>query len=222
MRILRLHPWDLPPREAARVQAYLAGRVRGGSLPARGTVLGVDVSYPRGGPAVAAAVLMGWPDLTMLGEWRCEGESPFPYVPGLLSFREIPVLLPLLARIPRPALILADGQGIAHPRFFGLACHLGLLTGAPAIGCAKSLLTGEHEEVPEEAGAAVPLTLAGKRVGWILRSRRGSRPLYVSPGHLLSPDAALRGVRLCLAGYRLPEPLRLADRMTKHPEPVIR
>jgi deoxyribonuclease V len=217
MRLAHHHDWDLSPREAARVQADLAGRVRSGHLPARGTVLGVDVSYPWTGTARAAAALMSWPELEMLGEWRCEGESPFPYVPGLLSFREIPVLLPLLEEIPRPALILADGQGIAHPRLFGLACHLGLLTGVPTIGCAKSRLCGEHDVVPEEVGAAAPLMLAGKRVGWVLRSRRGSRPLYVSPGHLLSPDAALRGVRLCLAGLRLPEPLRLADRLTKRP-----
>jgi deoxyribonuclease V len=221
MRLVSLHPWGLSPREAARIQGGLAARVRGGRLPRGGTVLGVDVSYPqrgeslRGKPAVATAVLMSFPGLELLGWWRQEGVSPFPYVPGLLSFRELPVLLPLLAQIPRPSLILADGQGTAHPRRFGLACHIGLLAGVPAIGCAKSRLCGEHEEVPEEEGAAVPLLLEGKKTGFVLRPRRGSRPLYVSPGHLLTPGEALRGVRLCLAGHRLPEPVRLADLLTK-------
>lgn len=229
MRLNSLHPWDLSPREAALVQARLAGRVLEGRMPSRGTVLGVDVSYPRGRPATAAAVLMTFPGLDLLGSWSCRGDSPFPYVPGLLSFREIPVLLPLLADIPLPTLILADGQGIAHPRRFGLACHLGLLAGVPTVGCAKSRLCGEHRVVPERAGGAVRLTAGsgkglgkgcgeeapGRTVGWVLRSRRGSRPLYVSPGHLITPAGALRAVRLCLAGHRLPEPLRLADRLSK-------
>jgi len=221
MEIARPHPWELTPREAARIQADLARAVRGGRLPGRGTVLGVDVSYPRGGAATAAAVLMTYPGLEVLGSWRRRGESPFPYVPGLLSFREIPLLLPLLAGIPRPSLVIADGQGTAHPRRFGLACHLGLLTGVPTIGCAKSRLCGEHEEVPEEEGKAVALWFKGKRTGWVLRSRRGSKPLYISPGHLLTPGEALRGVRLCLAGHRLPEPVRLADALGKVLPPRI-
>ncbi len=216
MRLSPLHRWDLSPAEARSEQGRLSGKVKGGSLPERGTVLGVDVSYGRWDKtARAAAVLLTWPGMEVLGEWRVETPVAFPYVPGLLSFREVPALLPLLAGIPRPSLILADGQGIAHPRRFGLACHIGLLTALPTIGCAKSRLCGEHPAVPEQAGGAVPLTLAGEKVGFALRSRAGCRPLFISPGHLLTPGEALRGVRLALRGRRLPEPTRLADALTR-------
>jgi len=216
MKLNNLHRWDISPKEAVDLQIRLAGSVKGGILPELDTILGLDVSYRRStGRFTASAVFLSFPDLEETASFTHEGRTPFPYVPGLLSFREIPALLPLLQKCPLPDLIMVDGHGIAHPRGLGLASHVGLLTGIPTIGCAKSRLTGEHRDPAAEPGAAQPLTVNGVLAGYVLRSRKGCRPLYISPGHLLSAGEALKGVQMCLRGYRLPEPTRLADRLSK-------
>ena len=216
MRLNNINSWNLPPVEAAAVQRELAGRVTGGNLPHFRTVLGVDVSYQRTDQAfTACAVLLELPGLTLLDSYSSIGEVSFPHIPGLLSFREIPPLLPVLKKAPRPDLIIVDGHGVAHPRGFGLACHIGLVTGVPAIGCAKSLLVGTCEKPGDEKGDMAPMTYDGDIVGYALRSRKGTKPLYISPGHLLDPVEAVKGVQMCLKGYRLPEPTRLADKLSK-------
>jgi deoxyribonuclease V len=136
----------------------------------------------------------------------------FPYVPGLLSFRESPVLLAAFARLrTEPDLILIDGQGRAHPRRFGIACHIGILFDKPTIGCAKSRLVGEHQEPGNKAGSTTPLMLEGERIGVVLRTRDDVRPIYVTTGHRVSLDAAVGLVKQCMDGFRIPKPTREAD-----------
>jgi len=140
----------------------------------------------------------------------------FPYVPGLLSFRELPALLPALEKLRvEPDLILVDGQGVAHPRGFGLASHLGVLTGVPTIGCAKSRLLGEAEEPGQRVGDWKPLVFEGRTVGAVLRTRSGVKPLYVSVGHGVDLPSAVKLVLACLRGVRLPEPQRRAHLLTE-------
>lgn len=216
MRLKNINPWNLSPVEAGATQRKLAGMIREGTLPRFKTVLGVDVSYRRTDQTYAAcAVLLKMPELIPVDSCCGLGIVPFPYIPGLLSFREIPALIPILKKAPRPDLIIVDGQGTAHPRGFGLACHLGLITGVPTIGCAKSLLVGTCEKPGPERGEKTPMTYNGKIVGYALRSRKGSKPLYISPGHLLDPEEAVKGVQMCLKGFRLPEPTRLAHKLTQ-------
>ena len=216
MRLKNLNPWDLSPAQAVATQRQLVELVEGGCLPRVRTVLGVDVSYLRTEQKfTACAILVELPDLTPLDSCCGVGRVTFPYVPGLLSFREIPPLLPILKKAPRPDLIIVDGHGIAHPRGFGLACHIGLITGVPTIGCAKNLLVGTSEKPGPERGDVAPMTYDGNLVGYALRSRKGSKPLYISPGHKLDPEEAVKGVQMCLKGYRLPEPTRLAHKLTQ-------
>jgi len=216
MKLKNLNAWDLTPAEGARLQGRLAERIRGGKLPAPASILGLDVSYRREEKAfTAGAVLLSFPDLEILDSVSRTGTSSFPYVPGLLSFREIPPLLPILEMVPTPGIIIVDGQGIAHPRGCGLASHVGLITGVPTIGCAKSHLAGETADPGPDPGDFSPILLRGRIVGFTLRSKKGCRPLYVSPGNLLDPEEALKGVMMCLKGYRLPEPTRLADKVSK-------
>lgn len=140
--------------------------------------------------------------------------TALPYIPGLLSFRELPAVLQALRQLQEtPQLVLADGHGIAHPRGLGIAAHLGVLTGLPSIGVGKSRLVGEHDEPGPQRGDHAPLWHKGRQVGWVLRSKPRCNPLFVSPGHRVSVEACLPLVLACLAGYRLPEPTRLADRI---------
>jgi deoxyribonuclease V len=136
----------------------------------------------------------------------------FPYVPGLLSFRESPVLLAVFARLQtEPDLILIDGHGRAHPRLFGIACHIGLLLDKPVIGCAKSLLVGEYQEPGRARGETTPLVFKGERVGMVLRTRDNVKPIFVTQGHRVSLESAIELVSQCLDGYRIPKPTRQAD-----------
>jgi len=216
LKLLNLNPWDLTPAEAVRIQRELAGGIRGGRLPAVRSVLGLDVSYRRNdGTFTASAVRLSLPGLEPLDFRHRTGNTPFPYVPGLLSFREIPPLLPILREVPAPDIIIVDGHGVAHPRGLGLASHIGLITSVPTIGCAKSLLVGQCEEPGPKPGDVSPIILNEKIAGFALRSKERCKPLYISPGHLLDPKEALRGVMMCLMGYRLPEPTRLADKLSK-------
>lgn len=209
-----LHPWDLTPRQAIALQRELAGLLELEdrlSEPLR-CVAGVDVSYRRhGGIFHAAVVVLAFPELTLIDQSSAVAEVNFPYLPGLLSFRELPVLLAAFRQLRTiPDLVLVDGQGIAHPRRLGLASHLGLWLDLPTIGCAKSRLIGEAEQVDIERGACQPLCDRGEEVGRLLRTRHGVKPLYVSPGHRVAIPTAAKLVLACGDGYRLPAPTRQA------------
>lgn len=170
----------------------------------------------RPGLARAAVLLLSYPELALLESHVIEGPVTFPYVPGLLSFRETPVLTQAFARLSRePDLLLVDGHGYAHPRRFGLACHLGLLLAVPTIGCAKSRLCGEHAQPAPERGSACALVHEGEVVGLVLRTRDGVAPVYVSAGHKIGLQSAAQWVLRLTRGYRLPEPIRGADRLSK-------
>jgi deoxyribonuclease V len=204
------------PRTAAqaiRIQEKLRDRVLArGSVRPR-LVAGADVSY-KGDVARAAIVVMK--DLRPVEQVVVDERVPFPYIPGLLSFREIPPLLAAWKKITvRPDVVIVDGHGIAHPRRLGIASHLGLVLGVPTIGCAKSRLCGEHPEPAIRRGARSPLVHRGETVGAALRTRRGCRVVYVSTGHRISLANAIRVVLRCAPRYRLPEPQRLADQLTK-------
>ncbi|MCP5368380.1 MAG: deoxyribonuclease V [Hyphomicrobiales bacterium] len=215
-----LPDWPATPREAVAVQRRLAARVeradRHGPIA---TVAGVDVGYDkRRGVARAAAVVLSFPDLEERARAVVERPVDFPYVPGLLSFREVPAALDVLAALPlRPDLVLCDGQGIAHPRRFGLACHLGLVADLPTVGVAKSRLVGTFDAPGPGRGDRAPLMDRGEVIGAVLRTRAGVSPLFVSIGHRVSLDRAVDFVLACAPRYRLPETTRLADRLSKTP-----
>jgi deoxyribonuclease V len=205
--------WPTDYENAVTLQWELAARVikTGRPEPVR-VVAGADVSYSKKlGLTVAAAVLCRAGDMETQAENSAAMPTVFPYVPGLLSFREAPVILEALERFAGEFdLLLVDGQGLAHPRRLGLASHLGVLMDVPTVGCAKSRLVGEHEEPGRERGARVPLTDRGERIGTVLRTRAGIKPLFVSIGHRVSLDYAEETVLSAVTRYRLPEPLRKA------------
>jgi deoxyribonuclease V len=217
MRIHPPHRWDLSYSEAVALQTKLAGRIRLRRLSVGDIrhVAGADIAISRRlGAAVGAVAVMSFPGLEVVEERLATSELSFPYIPGLLSFREIPVLTACLRNVRTPVdVLICDGQGIAHPRGLGLASHLGYLLRKPTIGCAKSLLVGEFEDVGHSRGAFTPLVYEGKRVGSVLRTRDGVKPVFVSPGHLVDQAGARRVVLACAGRYRLPEPIRHADRL---------
>ena len=178
-------------------------------------VAGLDAAFPRGGEeCVAAAVAWSVRERRVVEQRVVRRPLTFPYVPGLLSFREAPAVLAALAELETPVdALLCDGHGIAHPRRFGLACHLGVLTGIPAIGCAKSVLVGTCREVLLSRGSEGPLEHRGERVGTVLRTRDRVRPVFVSIGHRMDLETAVGLVLACAIGFRLPEPVRRADRL---------
>jgi deoxyribonuclease V len=205
---------SLSPGAAIALQKRLAGRiVRADRLGPVRHVCGVDVHY-FDGMAQAAAAVYSFPQLKRRAHAVARKPVSFPYIPGLLSFREIPAALAALAALPlAPDLILCDAQGIAHPRRCGLASHLGLLAGTPSIGVAKTRLVGEHREPHARRGAWAPLIDRGERIGAVLRTRTGVKPVYLSIGHRVSLATALRYVMACTTRYRIPEPLRWAHRL---------
>jgi deoxyribonuclease V len=215
MRPVHDHPWDLPYRDAVALQATLRSRlVLAGGPRSPKLVAGVDASFVRmrgRSACYAAVVVLRFPDAVVVEEAFAAGETAYPYIPGLLSFREGPIVLQALAEVRRePDVLMFDGQGVCHPRGFGLASHLGYLLDRPTIGCAKSLLVGGHGPLGADAGSTVPLLVDGKTVGAAVRTRTGVHPVYVSPGHRTSLDRAVAIVRATTRGYRLPEPTRLA------------
>jgi deoxyribonuclease V len=217
MRVHQLHPWDLSPKDAMRLQSELASRViRTGDLdPSRvGVVAGADVAFDRPhNRAVGVVVALSYPSLDVIERACIESPVTFPYVPGLLSFRETPVLISAFEQLSAtPDLLMCDGHGYAHPRRFGFACHLGLLLDIPTIGVAKSLLVGAHHGVGVTRGSRADLTHDGEVIGAALRTRDNVRPVYVSIGHRISLAAAERHVLECARSYRVPEPTRIADR----------
>lgn len=213
MRIRHLHRWNVRPAEAIRIQEKLRRHLEVGAY--RGpieTIAGVDVSYDKRSPLVyAAAIVMRLADRRILETATATKKATFPYIPGLLSFREVPAALDAFKRLRRrPDCLLCDGQGIAHPRRFGLACHLGLLLDVPSIGCAKSLLVGAYRPPGQKRGSVRNLYDKGEQVGIILRTRDGIEPVYVSPGYRMSVERAREIVLRAQGGYRIPEPTRQA------------
>ena len=208
--------WPDAPSTARALQRRLARRVRIEPLPrAIRCVAGLDAAFSRDGRwCVAAAVLWDLERQEIVEDRSARKPLRFPYIPGLLSFREAPALLAALRRLKRrPDALLCDGQGLAHPRRLGLACHVGLLSGLPSVGCAKSRLTGRHEEPGARRGDRAALWDGVERIGTVLRTRDGARPVYVSVGHLADLPSAEALVLRCGHGYRLPEPTRRADRL---------
>lgn len=208
------HSWDLSPADAIALQKQLAAQViRTAQLGPVKTVAGVDASYEEG-LAQAAVVVLSYPELELIEYAVARRPVSFPYVPGLLSFREAPAVLDALEKLSaRPDLLIFDGQGIAHPRRLGIASHLGLLIDLPAIGCAKSRLTGRYTEPGPERGDFSPLVDRGETVGAALRSRPKTKPLFVSIGHRVDLPASIDYVLNCCRRYRLPETTRWAHRV---------
>jgi len=211
----RIKPrWNLTPREAMREQVHLRERVLlTDDFKAVRRVAGADLAFdPVTDTAFAGVIVYRFPEMQEVERRMARRKLRFPYVPGLLSFREGPVLLAAFARLrAQPDLILIDGHGRAHPRLFGIACHIGVLLDKPTVGCAKSLLVGEHEEPSAKAGSTTPLWFRGERVGEVLRARDNVKPIYVTTGHRVSLDSAVQLVKQCCDGYRIPRPTREAD-----------
>jgi len=214
VRIARTHRWDLSVEEALRLQRRLATAIDTGARLGRVRLIaGADAAYHRDGERlVAAVVVLALPGLEVVEEASAAGRVGFPYVPGLFGFREAPIVLRACARLrTRPDVLVCDGQGIAHPRRFGLACHVGYCLDLPTIGCAKSRLAGEHGPVGVRRGSWSWLRDGGERLGVVLRTRDGVRPVYVSPGWAIGFRDARALVLATSAGYRLPEPTRRAN-----------
>lgn len=213
------HSWALSIAEARGLQQQLREKlVLEDRLPPIQRVAGVDVGFEAQGTITrAAVVVLAYPSLEPLEQTLERQPTRFPYVPGLLSFRELPAVLAALEKLQTlPDLLLCDGQGIAHPRRMGIAAHLGLCVDIPSIGVAKSRLCGYHGEVPEARGEWTPLLDGQATIGAVLRSRQGVRPLYISQGHRISLATALHYVMGCVTRYRLPETTRLADHLASN------
>ena len=209
----RLHDWPATVAEAVALQVRLASLVssKRSSLKVR-YVAGVDVSAARSrGEGTAAVVILDYPGLNLVEAQTVRGHIGFPYVPGFLTFREAPLVLEAFGRVARvPDLVFIDGQGVAHPRRFGIAAHIGLILDIPTIGCAKSRLCGAYEEPGLEKGSYSDLSDGDETIGAVLRTRTGTKPVFVSIGHRISLRQAAGWVLACCKGYRLPEPARLA------------
>jgi deoxyribonuclease V len=217
------HPWDVTPDEAIAIQNRLRGHAvtRDDFGPVR-FVAGIDIGFEDDGATTrAAVVVLHFPSLEPHISALVRRPTRFPYIPGLLSFREVPAALEALARLETPPdLLLCDGQGTMHPRRLGLACHLGLLSGIPAIGVAKSRLTGTHEPLPPERGAWVPAYDGDELIGAVLRTRTNVRPVYVSPGHRISLHSAIDYTMRCTPRYRLPETTRRAHNLASNDQDI--
>jgi len=213
MNVPRLHDWEVTPAEGRRLQEEFAARLRLAPLP--GTlrlVAGADVAFRKArGLVFASVVLLRLPSLEVLERTDVHMPCTFPYVPGLLTFREGPAVVEAFRALKRtPDAVIFDGQGFAHPRRMGLAAHMGLWLGLPTVGCAKSRLIGEHAEPGVEKGNAVPLLEGDEQIGEVVRTRTGVKPVYVSPGHLADFETSTRLVLECCPKWRLPEPTRRA------------
>lgn len=223
-----LHPWSVSPAEAVRIQHRLRPKLILNCVPKKmNTIAGIDVSFQRGSNRLYAAIVVlvltkanshqTSQRLTALQVDETVTASldvDFPYIPGLLSFREIPVVLKAWEKLTiRPDCLICDGQGIAHPRQFGLAAHLGLIVDLPSIGCGKTRLIGLYDEPGPIRGDHTPLVDRGKTIGRVLRSKDRVKPLFISPGHRMTLDRSVEVILSCQGGYRLPEPTRLAHQV---------
>lgn len=210
-----MHAWDLTPKEAIELQKKCKDEVRLIPLTKEPKLIGgADVSMNRfAKEGYAGFVTLSYPELEVVDHQVEKGIIPFPYVPGLLSFREIPMLMHTWKKLKtKPDLLIVDGIGIAHPRRLGIASHLGLLLNIPTIGCAKSVLTGIYDQPGDEPGSTSPLVdkKTGEVLGMALRTKRKVKPVFVSPGHLITTEDAVQIVKTCVIKHRLPEPTRLA------------
>ncbi|MBH8572171.1 deoxyribonuclease V [Nostocaceae cyanobacterium CENA369] len=217
MKINQHHAWPATVEEAIVIQEQLRSQVITQDKfkePVQ-YVAGVDMGFEADGTISRAAVaVLSFPDLQVIETTLAHRPTTFPYIPGFLSFREIPAVLDALEKIKTtPNIILCDGQGIAHPRRLGIACHLGILIDIPTIGVAKSLLIGKHEELPETRGSWQPLIHRGETIGAVLRTRTKVKPVYVSSGNRVSLPTAIDYVLRCTPKYRLPETTRIADKL---------
>jgi len=244
MKYLKLHPWNVDYKKAADIQIRLEKSIILTCAASNiKYIAGADVSYlpqrtiqsgsrqnqclgrtsRRGSVGTikssvfyASVVVFELKTMEMIEAVTASGKVDFPYIPGLLSFREAPILLKAFAKIKsNPDVVILDAQGIAHPRGIGLASHIGLLLDKPSIGCAKTRLIGDYNEVGEEVGCYSPLTVKDKVVGAVLRTRRNVKPVFVSPGHKIDSDTSIALVLKCCRGYRLPEPVRQAHNLVK-------
>lgn len=211
------HDWPDNAAAATVIQQELRHRVRlENDIGSVSTIAGVDCSFPDEHTSRAVISVLNAQTLQPIKTVTADAPTTFPYVPGFLSFREIPVILKALEQLDAwPDLFMVDGAGIAHPRRLGIAAHLGVLLDRPALGVAKSRLYGTHKEVPNVKGSYVPLMDKGDIIGSVLRSKNNCLPLYISPGHRMDQDTALDWVLHCLTTYRLPEPTRIADKISK-------
>jgi deoxyribonuclease V len=217
MRLHHRHEWDVDAGQAVAIQKALRthvvqkdelnGKIR--------FVAGVDVGFEdEGRTARAAVAVLGFPELQPVTQAIARVPVRFPYIPGLLSFREIPAIVQALEKLEHlPELLLCDGQGYAHPRRFGLACHLGVLTGIPSIGVGKTRLLGRCDALPDRRGAWVPLMDKDEIIGAVLRTREGVKPLFISIGHRISLNTAIDYVMRCTTRYKLPQTTRYAHRL---------
>ncbi len=210
--------WPQSATEAIALQKNLRQRVRvEDDFSSLEIIAGIDVSYDiKSNMSFAFVVLMRLEELKPFAQVMATLPTPFPYIPGLLSFREIPVILEAMQKLPtQPDMLMVDGQGIAHPRRLGIAAHLGVLVDMPAIGVAKSLLTGVYQEPGTAKGDHTWLMAGEEKIGTVLRSKERTKPLFISPGHRVSHASALEITLRCLTKYRLPEPTRIADKLSK-------
>lgn len=215
MKIKDLHSWSVTPKQAVVIQQRLFPKIiREDRIGRINYIAGVDSGFEDNGKVIrAAVVILEFPSLELKESAVARLPTSFPYVPGLLSFRELPVVLEALLKLEQePDLLICDGQGIAHPRRIGIASHLGLLTGLPSIGVGKTRLTGTHGPVRDEKGAWEPLRDKDEIIGAVLRTRKRVKPVYVSIGHKVSLDTAVSYVMACITRYKLPETIRLAHR----------
>ena len=213
MHIAHRHDWDISPSQAVALQQQLRREIvadRPIDLGAVRLVAGVDVSVKEN-RSQAAVVVVSFPELRPVETVRAERPTPFPYIPGLLSFREGPVLEEAFAKLRHePDVFVFDGMGIAHPRRIGIASHMGLWLERPTVGCGKTLLTGRYRDLGEEKGDWAPLIDRGEVIGAALRTRARTNPVFISPGHLADLPSAIELVLRCSPKFRLPEPIRLA------------
>lgn len=213
MKIRNLHSWNVSPKEAVIIQKKISTGIKLSPFDKTiKNVAGADISYDKNHNILFAAVLiLEYPLLNIIEIQNHISKPHFPYVPGLLSFRELPPLLECFKKLTySPDIIICDGQGYAHPRRFGLASHLGLLLDCPTIGCAKSRLTGKDKVPGVSRGSTAELIDNEELIGYIVRTKDKVKPLYVSPGHLITAEASVQIVLGCHKGYRVPEPTRLA------------
>jgi deoxyribonuclease V len=220
MKIKPLHEWNLSSQQAIELQKQLAYEVikEDKFTPPIKTVAGIDLGYDaKNNSSRAVVVVLSFPELELLESSEAYLPIQFPYVPGLLSFRETPVAIKALENLKMtPDVILCDGQGLAHPRRFGVACHIGVIADVPTIGVAKSLLVGKFENLGEERGNTTPLIHRNEQIGVALRTKNKVQPLFVSIGHRIGLDTAIQIVLECAPKYRLPETTRLADKMASY------
>lgn len=211
----QLHKWGFTVSEARDLQNHLASEVcRAGNIIEPHFIAGVDVSIHKSrGTGMAAIVILEYPNLNMVEVKLVQGDIDFPYIPGLLSFRESPLIIRACEQLTyTPDLIMVDGHGIAHPRRLGIAAHLGLFFDIPTIGCAKSRLCGTHLMPAVEPGCFEELIDNDETIGVVLRTKYNTKPVYVSVGHKIALEEAIYWVMRCCCGYRLPEPIRFAHR----------